>query len=63
MIRMVGFYPVAYAYARGYYDGRANGTEDNTFLLPEEREAYSIGYQTGVADYCMEAHPEDVETL
>ena len=53
----------AYAYARGYYDGRTKGTEDNPFSHPDTRASYSRGYQTGVADYCMDAHPEDVETL
>lgn len=44
-----------YAYAVGYYDGRSNG-EDKNYYAPEhsERHWYTLGYETGVSDYCRE---------
>jgi hypothetical protein len=45
-------YPLAYAYALGYYDGRSKGVEDNQFTFDDERQAYTEGYERGVTDYC-----------
>ena len=48
-----------YWFARGYYDGRANGwawcrMEDFALheLTEEDRHAYRRGYDCGVTDYC-----------
>ena len=42
-----------YWFARGYYDGRAKGSEDETLerLEPMNRHAYRSGYESGVADH------------
>lgn len=44
----------AYWYARGYYDGRTEGTFSEFIdAWPDEVQlAYKQGYDTGVADYC-----------
>ena len=49
------------AYALGYFDGRAHGTEANPYDGADARRAaYDEGYQRGVADYCdLDAHPEE----
>ncbi len=49
-----------YAFARGYYDGRSEGNERNPYETEPERTMYCDGYEWGVADYCAEAHPEEV---
>jgi len=41
------------AYSIGYYDGRVDGIEHNTFE-GELRHYYTCGYDAGVADYCQE---------
>lgn len=51
-----------YGYARGYYDGRALGTEQCPFSDDSMIASYRDGYEAGVADYCEEAHPEDIAT-
>ena len=51
------------AFALGYYHGRADGIVDCRFKRDELIAAYRDGYDAGVADYCDEAHPEDIETL
>lgn len=44
-----------YAYATGYYDGRSEGWEQNKYDPEQsERHWYTLGYETGVADYCRE---------
>ena len=53
-----------YAYARGYYDGRTFGLEQNPWdsnSNPELYATYRDGYDRGVSDYCREEHPEDEE--
>lgn len=49
-----------YAYARGYYDGRVEGVENNPFEDDESRASYSNGYERGVSDYCEETHCDEV---
>lgn len=39
------------AYAIGYYDGRARGSE-TTYPDPVQRHWYRRGYDAGLADYC-----------
>jgi hypothetical protein len=41
-----------YAYAIGYYDGRAEGVYNNPYEDKEMAHNYKIGYDRGVADYC-----------
>jgi hypothetical protein len=46
-----------YAYARGYFDGRANGVENNPYsgdndVENEEHLYYKRGYSDGVTDFC-----------
>lgn len=48
------------AYAMGYYHGRAIGEEQNPYDDDHQRSLYRAGYDAGVADYCQEAHPEEV---
>jgi hypothetical protein len=45
----------AFAYALGYYHGRAlgefeNGTYEN--MSDKQQHLFKIGYDSGVADYC-----------
>jgi hypothetical protein len=49
-----------YAFARGYYDARSEGIERNPYETESERAMYRDGYEWGIADYCTEAHPEEV---
>jgi formylmethanofuran dehydrogenase subunit E len=56
-----------YAYARGYYDGRANGVSESPFVheTDEMHQMYKYGYDRGVADYCefdMESPLLDAQT-
>lgn len=45
-------YNTSYWFARGYYDGRAKGEEDNFRNIPEEYQfAYKSGYVAGEDDY------------
>ena len=55
-------YNLAYVYARGYFDGRANGYENTPldWMTPEEVGIYGHGYDCGVADYCE--FDEKIET-
>ena len=46
------------AYAVGYYEGRAVGTESNPFEADDLRLSYRHGYDAGVADYCRH-HVDD----
>ena len=49
---MIDFY-LAYAYARGYFDGRETGSEQNPYDHTDAaRGAYAAGYERGVTDYC-----------
>lgn len=49
-----------YAYAIGYYAGRAEGVENNPYAPDDPlRPLYTRGYDCGVTDYCHEAHPEE----
>lgn len=41
-----------YAYAIGYYDGRAEGVDNNPYEDSELKHSYRLGYDKGVADYC-----------
>ncbi len=43
-----------YAYARGYYDGRANGVSESPFVYERDdmHQMYKYGYDCGVADFC-----------
>lgn len=47
------------AYVAGYYDGRANGWENNDFMLDMERHMYKLGYDAGVTDYCNDIGSEE----
>jgi len=62
-----------YAFARGYYDARADGTRRDPWTpeaaaassLPYSeidrlRALYSDGYDWGISDYCAEHHSEEV---
>ena len=57
-----------YAFARGYYDARAEGLDLNPWTdcaepspeIDRQRAAYSDGYEWGISDYCAEHHPEEV---
>lgn len=44
---------ICYAYARGYHDGRSNGTQESAsiFIKDAERAAYRAGYDVGVTDF------------
>ena len=42
-----------YAYAVGYYDGRAFGVDNCPFEEDCMRQSYKRGYETGVTDYCL----------
>ena len=43
-----------YWYARGYYDGRAEGVESRPDdITDQEKHDYASGYLRGVADFCM----------
>ena len=45
-------FSLAYVYARGYHDGRANGCQtDLEWMTPEEVGIYGRGYDKGVSDY------------
>ena len=51
-----------YAYAIGYYAGKAEGVYQNPYDQDkQERHLYTLGYDAGVSDYCEETHPEDAE--
>jgi hypothetical protein len=56
--------PLCYAFARGYWDGRSEGVENNPYDGGKDdaqmHQAYKYGYDWGVSDYCTEAHPEDI---
>lgn len=50
------------AYALGYYHGRAFGTESVPDAYNDSAvHFYRRGYDSGVTDYCREAHPEEWE--
>lgn len=43
-----------YWYARGYYDGRADGAEASTDgLSASQAHSYTSGYMRGVTDFCI----------
>ena len=45
---------ICYAFARGYYDARANGTESNPYNGHDQgyqHQAYGMGYEWGISDY------------
>ena len=46
-----------YWFARGYYDGRAKGSDHYDYNGTKEehavlRHSYRVGYDAGVTDYC-----------
>jgi hypothetical protein len=44
-----------YAYALGYYYGRAEGKDPDLYVGEDDcRHYYVEGYDAGVADYCAE---------
>lgn len=62
-----------YAFARGYYDARTQGEEQNPYTpeaaalssLPYSeidrlRDLYADGYGWGISDYCHEHHADEV---
>ena len=50
-----------YAYAMGYYYGRALGYHDNQFSENSWlSRLFKEGYDAGVADYCSETHADEV---
>lgn len=51
--------PTYYAFAKGYYDGLAEGVEANTYTQDLLRYFYRQGYDAGVAEYCDKTHPEE----
>lgn len=53
------------AFARGYYDGRSIGVENNTYADDAKRPmrwAYGQGYQAGVTDYCCDEQQATTNT-
>ena len=56
-------YNKAYVYARGYFDGRANGSREMNldWMTPEEVGIYGEGYDKGVTDYCNLDERLDIE--
>lgn len=46
-------------YMLGYLNGNKNGIDINPYKKDNQRFLYEMGYNSGVADYCREAHPED----
>ena len=53
MIKREPDYSMAYLYARGYFDGRANAFKITSlhWMTPEEVAIYGRGYDKGIADY------------
>jgi hypothetical protein len=51
-----------YAYALGYYYGRAEGNNPGLFDGEPEAHFFNQGYDLGVFDYCCGAHPEEMVT-
>lgn len=54
-----------YAFAVGYHDGLESGFENNPYDNEKQTilyKAYREGYDRGVSDYCLENHPEEVNT-
>lgn len=51
-----------YAYALGYYYGRAEGSHNDPFSDDNEelQHLFKIGYDAGVSDYCGHAHGDEV---
>ena len=47
-----------YAYAKGYWDGRANGEGFYPTENEDEKILYGLGYERGVGDYCREIDSE-----
>lgn len=50
-----------YEYARGYYDGRAEGVYNNPYEDSEMSHRYKLGYDKGVADFCQYDECLDIE--
>lgn len=50
-----------YEYARGYYDGRAEGVYNNPYEDSEMSYRYKLGYDKGVADFCQYDECLDIE--
>ena len=46
-------YNMAYVFARGYYEGRANGDwkDDLSWMTQDEIVMFGRGYDRGVSDY------------
>lgn len=53
-----------YAFARGYYDARALGNEQNPYTDEQGdlRQLYRDGYDWGIRDYCNEHHADEVNS-
>ena len=54
-----------YAFARGYFDARSEGVENNPYHPETQadcRAFYGDGYDWGITDYCAFAHPDEVNT-
>lgn len=51
-----------YEYALGYYAGRAEGVYNNPYEDRDMHLAYKLGYDKGVADYCVYELDEYEET-
>lgn len=52
------------AHLLGYIHGKELGYEANPYDPednPKETWAYRLGYERGVAAYCEEVHPEDID--
>ena len=47
-----------YAYALGYFYGRAEGSHNDPFSGDDEelQHLFKIGYDAGVSDYCGQTH-------
>ncbi len=45
-------------YMLGYLHGYKDGIDNNPYEKDAQRFLYRNGYETGVTDYCIEAHPE-----
>ena len=50
-----------FAFNMGFKDGLNTGEENNPFEDSELFWAYRSGYDSGVAEYCHQAHPEDYQ--
>ena len=52
-----------YAFARGYFDARSDGVENNPYDSEARADChafYKDGYDWGITDYCIYNHPEEI---